>query len=87
MAASRVGSEGFDFPNNFDEDYAAMLARDVPGARFRRVLFAFAPWRSPTGRRGNVVLVGIDGSDLSETGFAADRSDLARLDIAAERYT
>lgn len=78
--------ECFDFPNNFDEDYAATLTRYVPGARFRRVLFGFAPWRSPTGRRGNVALVGIDGSNLPETGFAADRSDLARLDIASVRY-
>lgn len=77
--------ECFDFPTTFDEDYAATLTRYVPGARFRRVIFGFAPWRSPTGRRGNVALVGVDGSDLPDFGFLADRSDLARLDIGSRR--
>lgn len=73
--------ECFDFPDPFSEDYAAALARYAPDARFRRVVFGFAPWRSPSGRRGNVAIVGIDDSGLPETGFAVDRSDLGRLDL------
>ncbi len=73
--------ECFDFPDPFSEDYAAALARYVPDAAFRRVVFGFAPWRSPSGRRGNVAIVGIDGLDIPQTGFAVDRSDLARLDL------
>lgn len=73
--------ECFDFPDPFSEDYAAALARYVPEAEFRRVVFGFAPWRSPTGRRGNVAIVGIDGLEIPQTGFAVDRSDLSRLDL------
>ena len=78
-----VGStvECFDFPDPFSEDYAAALARFTPDARYRRVVFGFAPWRSPVGRRGNVAIVGIDDSGLPDTGFAVDRSDLSRLDL------
>ncbi len=75
--------ECFDFPNPISEDYAASLARYVPEAKFRRVVFGFAPWRSPTGRQGNVAIVGIDDAGLPDAGFAADQSDLARLDIPA----
>jgi hypothetical protein len=76
--------ECFDFPDPFNEDYAAALARFLPDARFRRVVFGFAPWRSPSGRRGNVAIVGIDDSGLPDTGFAVDRSDLARLDLPSD---
>jgi hypothetical protein len=74
----------FDFPNPISEDYGATLARYVPNARFRRVVFGFAPWRSPLGNSGNVAVVGIDDAGLPESGFAADQSDLARLDIPAD---
>ncbi len=73
--------ECFDFPDHFDEDYAAAVARYVPGATFRRVVVGFAVWRSPLGRRGNVVVVGVDDAGLTDDGFIADRSDLARLDL------
>jgi len=73
--------ECFDFPDPFNEDYAAAVARYVPGASFRRVVVGFASWRSPLGRRGNVVVVGLDDSGLPDDGFIADRSDLARLDL------
>lgn len=73
--------ECFDFPNPISEDYARALARYVPHAQFRRVVFGFAPWRSPTGKRGNVAIVGVDASGLSDGEFAADQSDLKRLDI------
>jgi hypothetical protein len=73
--------ECFDFPDPFNEDYAAAVARFVPGASFRRVVVGFATWRSPLGRRGNVVVVGIDDSGLPDDGFIADRSDLGRLDL------
>ena len=74
--------ECFDFPDPISEDYAGVLAHYVPGATFRRVVFGFATWRSPTGRRGNVAVVGVDGTGLPDTGFAVDRSDLARLDLS-----
>ena len=80
--------ECFDFPGVIGEDYAGLLARYFPSANARRVAFGFTGWTSPTGRRGNVAVIGIDaatgpdGAALSETGFMADRSDLARLDLA-----
>lgn len=73
--------ECFDFPNPFNEDYAGTITRYVPDVEFRRVVFGFATWRSPAGRRGNVAVVGVDGSGLPDNGFAVDRSDLARLDL------
>jgi hypothetical protein len=80
----KAGSvECFDFPAPFPEDYGPALARYLPEARMRRVVFGFAPWRSPSGRRGNVAVVGVDGLGISPTGFVANRSDLARLDIPA----
>ena len=74
--------ECFDFPAPFPEDYGPALARFLPEATMRRVVFGFAPWRSPTGRRGNVAVVGVEGLGIAPTGFVANRSDLARLDIA-----
>ncbi len=73
--------ECFDFPDPIAEDYAEISQQFVPAARYRRVVFGFAPWRSPAGKRGNVAVVGIDGLNLSQTSFIADQSDLARLDI------
>ncbi len=75
--------ECFDFPTPIGEDYRETLARYFPDARYRRVAFGFLPWRSPTGRLGNVAIVGIDGAGVSDTGFKADVSDLGRLDISA----
>jgi putative ABC transport system permease protein len=78
----KAGSvECFDFPAPFSEDYGAALARYLPGSSMRRVVFGFAPWRSPEGRRGNVALVGVEGLGIGPTGFVANRSDFARLDI------
>jgi hypothetical protein len=75
--------ECFDFPSPFPEDYGPALARYMPDARLRRVVFGFAPWRSPEGRRGNVAVVGIEDAGISPTGFVANASDLVRLDIPA----
>ena len=75
----------FDFPTPFSEDYAANLTQYFPEGRTRRVAFGFVPWRSPTGRRGNVALVGIDELGISPEGFVANRSDLARLDLSEPR--
>ena len=72
----------FDFPTPFSEDYTATLAGYFPGGSTRRVAFGFVPWRSPTGRRGNVALVGIDDLGTSPNGFVANRSDLDRLDLS-----
>lgn len=78
----KAGSvECFDFPAPFAEDYAGSLARYFPGSKMQRVVFGFVTWRSPTGVRGNVALVGIDGYGISPLGFVANRSDLARLNI------
>lgn len=73
--------ECFDFPAPFPEDYGPALARFLPEATMRRVVFGFAPWRSPTGRRGNVAVVGVEGLGIGPTGFVANQSDLRRLDI------
>ncbi len=80
--------ECFDFPGLIGEDYAGLIARNFPAAGVRRVAFGFTAWTSPSGRRGNVAVIGIDdaadgaGRRLSETSFIADRSDLARLDLS-----
>lgn len=75
------GVDCFDFPAPFSEDYAGALARYFPAATMQRIVFGFVPWRSPTGRQGNVALIGIEGSRLGPTGFLANASDLKRLDI------
>jgi hypothetical protein len=77
--------ECFDFPAPFPEDYGAALSRYVPDAMMRRVVFGFAPWRSPTGNRGNVALVGVEGLGISPTGFVANDSDLGRLNISRDK--
>lgn len=78
----KAGSvECFDFPAPFPEDYGPALARYLPDASMRRVVFGFATWRSPTGRRGNVAIVGVEGVNIRPTGFVANDSDLGRLDI------
>jgi hypothetical protein len=80
--------ECFDFPGVIGEDYAGHLARYFPSATMRRVAFGFAGWTSPSGRRGNVAVIGIDGAfgpdgaPLADTAFIADRSDLGRLDLS-----
>jgi putative ABC transport system permease protein len=81
--------ECFDFPGVIGEDYAGLLARYFPTSNVRRVAFGFAGWTSPTGRRGNVAVIGVDSAQsaaharLADTEFIADRSDLARLDLAS----
>jgi len=79
---SAASVECFDFPTPFNEDYGPTLTRYVPNAHFRRVVFGFATWRSPLGKRGNVAVVGVDGTNLPDDGFIADRSDLQRLDLS-----
>ena len=80
--------ECFDFPGVIGEDYAGQLARFFPSATMRRVAFGFAGWTSPSGHRGNVAVIGIDGALgpdgtlLADTAFIADRSDLGRLDLS-----
>ena len=73
--------ECFDFPTPFSEDYGAALQRFFPDSQLRRVVVGFVPWRSPTGRRGNVAVVGVEGLGIGPAGFLVNRSDLARLDI------
>ena len=81
--------ECFDFPGVIGEDYAGQLARYFPASNVRRVAFGFAGWTSPSGRRGNVAVIGIDGAQgrdgapLADSAFLADRSDLARLDLTS----
>lgn len=82
--------ECFDFPGVIGEDYSGQLARFLPQGTTRRVAFGFASWTSPTGRRGNVAIIGIDGAAADDTGsvpdggFVADVSDLARLDLSGK---
>jgi hypothetical protein len=83
ITASGVAS--FDFPDPIDEDYAGAVARYAPEAHFRRVVFGFTTWRSPTGQRGNVALVGVDDLPIAPEEFIADRSDLARLGLDSGR--
>lgn len=75
--------ECFDFPDPIAEDYAALAARAMPDMRFRRVAFGFVTWRSPSGRQGNVALIGVDDVALPDNGFAVDASDAERLDLVA----
>lgn len=80
--------ECFDFPGVIGEDYAGLLARHFPQAGVRRVVFGFAGWTSPAGKRGNVAVIGIDGATaddgtpLADKTFVAETSDLARLDLS-----
>jgi hypothetical protein len=75
----------FDFPFPVAQDYAGLAARCFPGASFSRVLFGFAPWVSPLGRRGNVAVVGFDGATVPPRSFVVDESDRERLDLADGR--
>jgi hypothetical protein len=82
-----AGVKCFDFPDQVDDDYAGTLARYFPGARFRRVIFGFTTWRSPTGVRANVALVGVEGLSVTDNAFVIDRSDAARLGVDIQRQT
>lgn len=75
------GVQCFDFPTAFGRDYQGVVARYLPGARFRRVAFGFTEWRSPSGVRANVAVIGTDDGFVSPTGFVADQSDRTRLDL------
>jgi hypothetical protein len=77
------GVEAFDFPYMISEDYAQLVARCFPGASWQRVLFGFAEWTSPLGRRGNVAVVGFDDSSIAPRSFEVDVSDAARLDLGS----
>lgn len=77
------GVEAFDFPYPIPEDYAALVSRCFPGSSVDRVVFGFAPWISPLGRRGNVAVVGYDRSGLAPRSFVVDVSDRDRLDLAS----
>ena len=80
--------ECFDFPGVIGEDYAGQLARYFPSSGVRRVAFGFTAWTSPSGRRGNVAVIGVDdargpdGALLADSAFLADHSDLTRLDLS-----
>ena len=80
--------ECFDFPGVIGEDYAGQLARYFPASGVRRVAFGFTAWTSPSGRRGNVAVIGVDdaqgpdGALLADSAFLADHSDLTRLDLS-----
>ncbi|MEQ1510405.1 MAG: hypothetical protein ABL909_08420 [Sphingopyxis sp.] len=74
--------ECFDFPTPINADYASLVSAYFPEAQFRRVVFGFAPWRSPGGRRGNVAVVGIDDVAMMPDTFLIDESDAARLDLS-----
>ena len=75
------GVESFDFPMPISEGYAGAILAELPGASVRRIVFGFTGWVSPSGRRGNVALIGVDDAGIAPRRFVADTSDLARLDI------
>ena len=79
------GIECFDFPTPIAEDYRGALLAELPGARIDRVVIGYAGWLSPLGERGNVALIGVDGSGLTPREFRADRSDLRRLDLKRDQ--
>lgn len=72
----------FDFPSPLPEGYAGALAALLPGARFDRVVTGFTSYVSPSGQRGNVAVIGTDGSGLATREFRADRSEQARLGLS-----
>ena len=74
-----AGVECFDFPAPLAEAYAGAVQAFLPGARVRPVLVGFAGSAGPAASAGNVVLVGLEGSGLSERNFMADVSDRGRL--------
>lgn len=71
----------FDFPSPLPEGYAGSLMALLPGARFDRVVMGFSSYVSPTGQRGNVAVIGTDGSGLGPRAFRADASESARLGL------
>ncbi len=80
---SAAGISCFDFPVLIAEDYEGALRAELPGVSVRRIAFGFAAWISPAGGHGNVALIGVDGMALQPRGFTVDRSDTARLHLAA----
>jgi hypothetical protein len=79
-----AGVDCFDFPAPISEAYAGAVQRWLPGARVRPVYVGFAGSNGPQGTAGNVVLVGLEGSGLSDREFLVDVSDLGRLRLANE---
>ena len=75
------GAACFDFPSPLPEGYAGPLAAILPGARFDRVVMGFASYVSPGGARGNVAVIGSDGSGLAPRAFRSDVSEAARLGL------
>ncbi|MGL4542059.1 MAG: hypothetical protein ACRCUI_06080, partial [Polymorphobacter sp.] len=75
------GIECFDFPTPLPDGYRGAVLAELPGAHIDRVVVGFTGWVSPAGARGNVALIGVDGSGLGPHRFRAERSDLARLQL------
>ncbi|WP_310497612.1 hypothetical protein [Sandarakinorhabdus sp.] len=76
------GVECFDFPAPLSEGYAGAVLAALPGARVRPVLAGFGGWAGPGGSAGNVMVIGLEGTNMGPRGFLADASDLARLNLA-----
>lgn len=79
------GVECFDFPSPLPEGYAGSLLALLPGARLDRVVVGFTSYVSPQGKRGNVAVIGHDGSGLGPRAFRADTSERTRLGLGAGR--
>lgn len=78
---SAAGISCFDFPLLIAEDYDSAIKAELAGVVVRRVAFGFAGWIAPTGDRGNVALIGVDGNAQHPRGFAVDHSDAGRLHL------
>ena len=74
----------FDFPYPIEVDYGAQIVSRFPEARFRRVLFRFAPWEDPNGNRGNVAIVGVDDIPLPRRSFFVDETELDSMNLRAD---
>jgi len=83
---SAYGVSAFDFGYPIPSDYGAALVSYFPGASYRRVLVAFAPWNSPSGHKSNVVVVGVDGIEAPLRTLIVDKSELDDLRMNARNH-
>ena len=69
------GVPAFDFAYPIDEDYRAGVLRHFPGATVRAVVSGFGLWNAPSGDKGTLAVVGVEGFPYGRRAFVFDRSD------------
>ena len=79
--------QSFDFPYPIAEDLSAYALGPLGDLKAERVVFGFAAWNSPRGRRGNVAVVGLEHTGLGPREIVVDRSDMERLDLEKDGDT